>query len=637
MVVSGFIFCQASGGIKNKMLNLRFLKSTSKNLEHHPQDKTKSRPQLDRDFISILAFFILLTLFTFFSAAGLTAAQLPEKSSAGLKVENLSETPFFLSPGAEPQKKPALPLHLRIQEFLVKKFGLEPIDKLEQELKPLVNTEVFDLYLLYYWLKGQPVEGLCLCRLQLRITPSDPILLNNAAAFLQAAGEPELASEALAEARAILPDNAVILSNTGVVNYLLGQPGEARKYFLKATSFDNYQPEANRALHLLRLQENPAERLTPYLKNSLLGAYRESLARLMENPPVPLSFQQEIYSTWPEMPEDFESYYRQTPYYQSAFLMMEGKEVELRENFEKILAAGLRFPETEFSVTGGLALSSPRAYMYITALEGKLDYLEREIERPADMKLSEIVARANSQLESLWKDYQKKERACLGLPREERIECVKKAQEEYCLRYREQAEYFYQSCRKVVLNFIRQADPYLKDFASRFYFWLRYLPEEPRTRKRLEAELRFWRLYERLWEKSFLLLTKLPQPAFKDCLPPLPLEPETRAEPIISLYDPSSAISIDYEDPKLTFRFRPDRIIFSASPPLPELRPAGKPFISTVHLYPPETSGSRPLYLVFEADGRLSDIGELGPWAYAGLSTSTSWRILLNLGLPEKQ
>lgn len=620
------------------MINLKALRSKRKK-PGKDQESRRPGPESKPSLFRIPATFRVLTIvFLILAPGALSAASLSEKAAASLRTVNYSSCLFFPPSGPAPQKKLATsPLHLRIQEFLVKKVGLESTEKLEQELKPLMKTEVFDLYLLYYWLQGQPLEGLCLCRLQLRLNPSDPILLNNAAAFLSAAEEPTLAQEAMAEARSILPDNPVVLSNTGVLNYLLGQPGEARKYFLKAVNLDNYQPEANRALHLLKLRENPAERFTSFLKNSLSGAFRESLAKVMDNPPIPLSFQQEIYSARPELPEDFESYYRQTPYYQSAFLRMEGKEVELRENFEKLLAAGLSFPETEFSVAGGLALSSARAYMYLTELEGKLDYLEREIERPADMKLSEIVARANSQLESLWKDYQKKEKACLGLPREERIECLKRVREEYCLRYRQQAEYFYQSCRKVVLNYLQQADPYLKDFAGRFYFWLRYLPEEPRTRKKLEAELRLWRLYERLWEKSFLLLTKLTQPAFKACLPPLPLEPETSAEPILSLYDPSSAISIDYEDPKLTFRFRPDRVIFAASPPLPELRPAGKPFMSTVQLYPPETSGSRPLYLVLEADGKLSDLGELGPWAYAGLSTATSWRILLNLSLPEKQ
>ncbi|MDI6698320.1 MAG: hypothetical protein QME85_05220 [Candidatus Saccharicenans sp.] len=633
---SYLIFLPRKAGGGHKVINLNASRSKRKNPEKDLESQ-RPGPESKPPFFRILEAVWLLTFaFLILAPEMLSAASLSEKTAASLITVNYSNSLFLLPICPEPQKKPATsPLHLRIQEFLVKKVGLEPIDKLEQELKPLVNTEALDLYLFYYWLRGQPLEGLCLSRLQLRLSPADPILLNNAAAFLYAAGEQKLASEALAEARAILPDNAVILSNSGVVNYLLGQPGGARKYFLKAVSLDNHQPEANRALHLMKLQESPAERFTPYLKNSLSGAYRESLARLVENPPIPLAFQQEIYSAWPDLPEDFESYYRQTPYYQSAFLRMEGKEVELRENFEKLLAAGLSFPETEFSVAGGLALSSARAYMYLTELEGKLDYLEREIESPADMKLSEIVARANSQLETLWKDYQKKEKACLRLPREERIECIKKAQEEYCLRYRQQSEYFYQSCRKVVLSFLRQADPYLKDFVGRFYFWLRYLPEEPRTRKKLEAELRLWRLYQRLWEKSFLLLTRLPPPAFKDCLPPLPLEPETSAEPIISLYDPSSGISIDYEDPKLTFRFRPDRVIFAAFPPLPELSPVGKPFMSTVHLYPPETSGGRPLYLVLEADGKLSDIGELGPWAYTGLSTATSWRILLNLSLPE--
>ena len=603
------------------------------------QESFRRRPASGVVIMAIRSISGLLPLaFLMLALACSPAAGFSEEKASSLKNDYFSPRLKFPRSGQAAQKK-AEPsqLHLRIQELLVRKTGFESLEKLENELKPLVNSEVLDLYLLYYWLRGQQLEGLCLARLQLRQSPADPILINNAAAFLYALGELHLAAEALEAARLILPDNPVILNNSGVLNFALERPGESRKYFLRAVNLDSYQPEANRALHLLKLQENPAERVTSFLKNSLAGGYRESLAKAVDNPPLPLSFQQEIFSARPEMPEDFESYYQKTPYYQSAFLSMEGKETELRQNLEKLLATGLSFPETEISVASGLALSSARAYLNLTELEGRLDYLEREIERPVDMQLAEILGRANSQLESLWRDYQKQEKTCLGLPREERVACIKKAQDDYCFRYRQQAEYFYQRYRKTVLNYLQQAEKYLKDFAGRFYFWLRYLPEEQRARKRLEAELRVWRLYERLWEKTFLMLTRLPQPAFKDCLPALPLEPETSPEPALTLYDPFSAIGLDYEDPKLTFRFRADRVIFVASAPLPGLSPAGRPVMSTVHLYPPETTGSRPLYLVLEADGKLSDIGELGPWAYAGLSAATSWRIFLNLSLPEKQ
>ncbi len=509
------------------------------------------------------------------------------------------------------------------------------MEKLEQQLKPVVNSPALDLYLLYFWLRGQPVEGLCLSRLQLRQTPADPVLLANAAAFLYALGEFQLAREATRSARLMLPDNPVLWNNLGVIGFALGDKDEALKLFQQAVVYDNYQPEANRALYLFARAAAPGTRAATYLKNSLLGAYRESLARDTGEVQPPLSFQQEVYLARPDLPEDFASYHRLIPYYQTAFVQMESREIDLHQALESLLAAGVSFPETEAVVQDGLALNSARAYVHLNEIEGRLDYLEREIERPADMQLSQLLAEANGQVDSLWRDYQKREKACLALAREERLDCIQKAREEYCQGYRQRADYFYRKYRAIVLSYIQKAEPVLKSFVNSFYFWVRYLPEDQRLRKRTEAELRVWRLYQRLWEKTFLMLTRLNPPAFRECLPSLPLEPESPAEPLITLYDPFSAINFDYRDERLTFSLRADRILFMATSSLSELSPAGQPLMSTVHLYPPETSGLKPLYLVLEDRGKLCDVGELGPWSYTGLSSPTSWKVLINLSLPE--
>lgn len=569
-------------------------------------------------------------LLVFLPATGRDAATRPGRP-VNYIYNSLSQDPA----GPLLQKTPDTPLPTRIQELLARKVGLEKLEELERVLKPLVNSSALDLYLLSFWLSGQPVEGLCLARLQLRQAPADPVLFSNTAAFLYALGEYRLAQEATRAARLSLPDNPVLCNNLGVLSYALGQKDEALQFFRQAISYDRYQPEANRALYLLARAAAPGDQALKYLKNSLLGSYRESLARNLNEAPLPLSFQQEVYLARPDLPEDFASYHRLIPFYQTAFIQMEGKEVDLHKTLESLLASGISFPETEAVVQGGLALNSARAYFHLNEIEGRLDYLEREIERPADMQLSQLLAQANSQVDSLWRDYQKREKACLALAREERLECIQKARDEYCQRYRQQAEYFYQRYRKTVLNYFQQSEPVLKNFVNSFYFWVRYLPEDQRLRKRTEAELRVWRLYQRLWEKTFLMLTRLTPPAFKDCLPGLPLEADSPAEPVITLYDPFSAINLDYQDEWLTFRARADRVIFYFSDTLRLARPAGTPLLSTVHLYPPEASGVRPLYLVLESPGRLCDVGELGPWAYSGLSTPASWKILINLSLPE--
>jgi len=120
----------------------------------------------------------LLTLYVLILALdNHLAAGLSEETAANLRIDYYSASLSFPPVKPPDQKKAERPrLHLRIQEILVKKAGFENLEKLEPELKPLLNSEVLDLYLLYYWLRGQVVEGLCLSRMQLRQSPADPIL-----------------------------------------------------------------------------------------------------------------------------------------------------------------------------------------------------------------------------------------------------------------------------------------------------------------------------------------------------------------------------------------------------------------------------------------------------------------------------
>ncbi len=527
------------------------------------------------------------------------------------------------------------PLQARIHQFLVSQLGSVRLEKLEQELKAAVKPESFDLYLLYFWLTGQPVEGLCLLQLNIPGKTSDPYMLLNTAAFLLALGQYQLAQEILIQAQDFLPDNPSILSNLGVVSYQLGQLEKSRKFFKSAILIDEYHPEANRALYILDLLANPESKNTALLKKSLQGAYRESLAKMISDPPLPLSSNYEAYLSLPMVPEDFLGYLRLIPYYQEAFLNMEERETALKQELESLLSLGLKFPTIEATVSSGLALNSTRAYFCLSELEGQLDYLEREIERPVDIQLEQLITKAINKLNAIVRDYQKKENDCLTLPRPERPECLAKVRQDYCQDYLGQANYFYQRYRKLLLGYFSQFEAVVKESISQFYFWVRYLPEDQQLRKRTEIELRFWQLYSRLWAKTFHMVTRLSQPLFSDCLPELPLIAENKPESEISLYDPFSNINLNYQDQNLTISIKADRIILVLSGVRTEIQRQGRFTPSTIYLYPPPTYGRQPLYLVLDEQGKLNDLAELGPWGFTGLNNSNDWKILINLSLPE--
>ncbi|MDD8030373.1 MAG: hypothetical protein PHQ25_00035 [Acidobacteriota bacterium] len=533
------------------------------------------------------------------------------------------------------QNQPALLPQDRIHQFLRSELGPARLEKLEQNLKTAVSPDSLDLYLLYFWLTGRPVEGLCLLQLNLPGKISDPYMLSNTAAFLMAVGQYRLAQETLLKAQALLPDNPSILNNLGVVSYLLDQLEESRKFFQSAILVDEYHPEANRALYLLNLITNPDRNNTALLKKSLQGAYRESLAKMISDPPLPLSSKYEAYLSLPIVPEDFPGYLRLIPYYQEAFLKMEEKEVALKQELESLLSLGLKFPTIEATVSNGLALNSTRAYFCLTEIEGQLDYLEREIERPADIQLEQLITQAINKLNAIVRDYQKKENDCLALPRPERPECLAKVRQDYCQAYLGQAEYYYQRYKKHLLSYFSQFEARAKESISQFYFWVRYLPEDQQLRKRTEIELRFWQIYSRLWEKTFRMVTKLSQPVFSDCFPELPLIAETKPESEISLYDPFSTIGLNYQDRNLTVSIRADRVILALNGVLTGIQSQRRFTPSTVYLYPPPTHGPQPLYLVLDEQGKLNDLAELGPWGFTGLNNTSDWKILINLSLLE--
>ncbi|MGB9893245.1 MAG: tetratricopeptide repeat protein, partial [Candidatus Saccharicenans sp.] len=435
--------------------------------------------------------------------------------------------------------------------------------------------------------------------------------------------------------QSLIPDNPSVLTNLGILSYQLQQPQEALKCLQKAVELDSYQVEANLALGLTSLSSGPTERRLGFLKNSLRGGYRESLAAQMTEIPLPLSFQQEIYISFPPLPSDFLSYRQQTPFYQEALLQMEEKESELKKNLDTILFSGSKVPEAQSVDQTILRLNSVQAYSRLLELEGQLDFLEKEVERPLNLDLDQIISQTINQLDSVNRDYTKEEKNCLELPIAERPECLKKAREKYCQRYLEQADYFYQKFRAALVPYFDQFSSCLKTFLPGFYFWVRYLPEDQQLRKRAEEGLRVWRLYQQLWEKTFLLLARVGQPSFSECLAEPPLKPETNPEPEITLFDPFSEIHLDFRQGPIFFFLRADRLILPALPPAETLSPETISPASTIYLFPPETCGSRPVYLVIDERGKLSDLGELGPWAFTGLNPADHWSLLINLHLPE--
>ncbi len=522
---------------------------------------------------------------------------------------------------------------IKIKEFLEKEVGQPALKEFQEMINYLVDEENLDLYLLYFWLTGQLFEGLALIAERLSITPEDFWLRHNGAAFLYGLGRYQLAREILESALRLYPDNPSGLNNLGLIWEKLGQKEKARKFLEQAVALDHLNHEANRALYLLAPPDIAAEKKLGWVKNSLQGGFREALSKELAESILPLSYRREPYVQLPPLPEDFLSYRNLTPFYQEVFLRMEEKESALKGTLDSLSASAHRPSVAEKATSLRLKLSSVQAYYRLSELEGQLDAFEREIERPTDIRLDDLISLTIKQLDSVFKDYQEREKICLELPRPQRLECLQKAREEYCKRYIAQADQLFSRYRAALLNYFEQAESRLKNFLGSYYFWLRYLPEEQEKRKRAEAELRLWKFYEGLWEKAFRLLTRLAQPEFKDCLPDWPLKTKADSWPDLTINDPFMEIDLGYHNPQFTFSLQAGGLVFTLRQELPALSKNPQTIASTIHLYPPESLGQNPVYLIIDGCRKLEDLGELGPWSLTGLSPGNSWKILINLSL----
>jgi len=535
--------------------------------------------------------------------------------------------------GVRVQESDKVPLSELLHQFLVKNIGMEKLTKLEAFYQPRLESEAFDLYLLNFWLKGKFLEALTLINLKLKESPTDFWLLEQAGAFLYSLNQPELAYNFFQLANQYFPQNPTTLNNLGVTAYRLNGQSQAAQFFSKAIELDPYQPEANQALFLIYSSSWPQEKVLPYLINSLKGSYRESLSSRTKTTVLPLASQQELYISLPPLPADFLHYQNLTSFYQEAMIKLDEGENELRKKLEAILSSVSKNMNPEVECIPAWHLKSTSAYSRLLELNGRLDQLEREVEQPIDIELEKIISSSISKLESIFDDYAREEKSCLEIPRSERPDCLKKARDNYCRRYREQIDYFYQRYRTALENYLGKAEAELKNFLKDFYFWVKYLPDDQQKRQRIENELRAWKIYQRFWEKAFQLLTRLGQPAFPDCLPAPSLKPETNPEPIVSFSDPYSGIKLSFNDETLNFDLQPSGLWLKDSLPETDLRGGKNSFPFTIYLFPPESIGTKPLYLTFDQEGQLGDLGEITPSAFSGLNPYNQWRILISLCL----
>ncbi|HEK86497.1 MAG TPA: hypothetical protein ENO29_09130 [Candidatus Aminicenantes bacterium] len=522
----------------------------------------------------------------------------------------------------------------KLNQFLLKKIGREKLNDLAENYQAMAGYKAFDLYLLNFWIQGKTLEALALIDLKLKSSPEDPLLLEKAGTFSDALSQYELAYEFLKEANQHFPDNPVILNNLGVAAYGLNHEAEAKEFFLKAITLAPLEPEANYSLYLINSRYASLEKVRPYLKNSLEGSYREELAAKAGTSVIPAAFKQEVPLPLPPLPTDYLTYQNLTSFYQNAILKLEEKEAEFKKRVELIAFSRSKTEEPESQSIPTWRLKSTEAYSRLLELGGRLDRLERESEQPVDLELEKIISQAIARLEAIYNDYAKKEKACLEVPPPERPECLKKARENYCRLYMEQADYYYHRYRSSLEDYFHQAELEIRNFLNNFYFWVRYLPEQESARQRAEAELRVLTLYRRWWEKALLLLTRIEPPAFPECLPNSSPQSSEESEPAITFMDPVSEINLTYQDENLSFSLSPDHLSLKVN--FPEIDFLNEKIFlpSTIYLLLPEGSNSQVFYLTFDGKGQLNDLGKVRFWTPNSLNSDNYWKIFISLGLP---
>ncbi|MDD8020206.1 MAG: tetratricopeptide repeat protein [Acidobacteriota bacterium] len=529
----------------------------------------------------------------------------------------------------------SLPLNEKLYLWLTERIEPGTAADLIRNSEAVLNSAGFDLYLLELWLKGLPLKALTLLDSKLSKSPQDPALLNQAGAFLFSLKEYDLAKEFLTAALKQASGHISILNNLAATLSALGLKEEAAGFYQQCLQLDPYHSEANPGLYYLTGLEPGGKPDEKWLWNALLGAYREKIAQQTKAAswPLPLSFEQKINLNLPPLPPDFQLYADATGIFQEALFELNQKEGELKEKLALSQAgAGPTYPARKEHRAICWPLSSSLSYARLLEVEGRLEWLEKEIERPVEVDLSQIINYSVSALESVYRTYRQEEKESLQVPREERPERLKKARDNYCQEYKKQAQYWYLKYRERLLPYFERASSELKVFIPRFYFWLRYLPENQQLSRRLEVELKVIKIYSRLWEKSLWLLTRLGPPAFPDCLSREESGPENQIMPGISLQSPLDELQLEYQSDNFSFSLRASQVAFAETSPALDFPEKAVHSPATIYIYPFEGKTSRPVYLAVNQEGKLNDIGELISPAATRLTPGTSWEVIFNLG-----
>jgi hypothetical protein len=531
------------------------------------------------------------------------------------------------------------PLPEKLHHWLSREIGLEHLEDFVLNSQAILDSPGFDLYLLDLWLEGRPLAALALLDNQLERAGDDPARLNQAGAFLFSCGEYELAKDFFLAVYNRWPDQPSILNNLAANFLALGSRKEAARLYRHCLELAPYHPEANLALYYLSTGEGSDQPDQDWLIRALQGAFREKVSRLIGTSswPLPLCFEQEINLSLPPLPASFEQYISLLSIYQEALFELSQREQALSRE----LSGRKQLPGTE-SISGqterrgkSWQLNSAQSYRRLLEAEGRLDWLEREAEKPAELSLEQIVTASVQALDSVYKAYRRQEQKALEAPPASRAEELKKARDYYCFEYKKEATRWYRKYRERLLTYFEQAEQELKTFSPQFYFWLRYLPENQQTTRRLETELRLIKIYSRLWEKAVLLQTRLGQPAFPDCLPALEPSPEDRVKPVLPLQSPVADLQLAFTSEVFSFILSPGQLACSASLVLADFPEKRAVPSATIYLYPPATTASvQPIYLAVDEQGRLNDLGKIDPRAAGHEPFSSSFRIVFNLSYP---
>ena len=534
------------------------------------------------------------------------------------------------------------PLREKLHQWLRGQIGQENLENFVLNSQAVLDSPGFDLYLLDLWLKGRPFEALALLDNQLKQAQDCPARLNQAGAFLFSCGEYEQARDFFLAAYILRPDHPSILNNLAAVFSALGSRKEAAVLYQQCLELAPYHPEANLALYYLssgQAREQPDQN---WLVKSLHGAFIEKAASLIGTTswPLPLCFEQEINLARPPLPSNFEQYISLLSIYQEALFELSQREEALSREL-----SGRRQPPGTESISGRTEkrrkfwqLSSAQSYPRLLEAEGRLDWLEREAEKPTDLSLEQIITASVRALDSVYKAYLEQEQKALEAPPASRADELRKARHYYCLEYKKEMTQWYLKYREKLLSYFLQAEQELKTFLPRFYFWLRYLPENQQSARRLETELRLIKIYSRLWEKALLLLTRLGQPAFSDCLPAMEPSPENQVKPVFPLRSPVDDLQLTFTSEFFSFALSPTRVAFSenlVAEDFPEkvVIPA-----ATIYLYPAATTANaQPIYLVVDEQGQLNDLGKIVSRGAGRLSPGSQFEIVFDLSYPSQE